>query len=94
MPGIARDLDGRQVLSASAPIAPLGWAVLIEQPLFEAFEPIRASIFRTVGLVLFGVLLSVLVEPRPGAAHGAPDPGADGRSRDGSARATWATASR
>ena len=61
MPGIARDLEGRQVLSASAPIAPLGWAVLIEQPLFEAFEPLRASIFRTVGLVLFGVLLSVLV---------------------------------
>jgi signal transduction histidine kinase len=61
MPGIARDLDGRQVLSASAPIAPLGWAVLIEQPLFEAFEPIRASIFRTAGLVLLGVLLSVLV---------------------------------
>jgi len=61
MPSIARDLEGRQVLSASAPIAPLGWAVLIEQPLFEAFEPLRASIFRTVGLVLFGVLLSVLV---------------------------------
>ena len=61
LPGIARDLDGRQVLSASAPIAPLGWAVLIEQPLFEAFEPIRASVFRTVGLALFGVLLSVLV---------------------------------
>ncbi len=61
MPGIARDLEGRQVLSASAPIAPLGWAVLIEQPLFEAFEPIRASIFRTAALVLFGVLLSVLV---------------------------------
>ena len=61
LPGIARDLDGRRVLSASAPVAPLGWAVLIEQPLFEAFEPIRASIFRTVGLALFGVLLSVLV---------------------------------
>jgi signal transduction histidine kinase len=60
MPSIARDLEGRQVLSASAPIAPLGWAVLIEQPLFEAFEPIRASIFRTVGLAFFGVLLSVL----------------------------------
>jgi signal transduction histidine kinase len=60
MPGIARDLEGRQVLSASAPISPLGWAVLIEQPLVEAFEPIRWSIYRTVGLALFGVLLSVL----------------------------------
>ena len=60
MPSIARDLDGRQVLSASAPISPLGWAVLIEQPLLEAFEPIRWSIIRTVGLALFGVMLSVL----------------------------------
>jgi signal transduction histidine kinase len=60
MPSIARDLDGRQVLSASAPISPLGWAVLIEQPLLEAFEPIRWSIIRTIGLALFGVLLSVL----------------------------------
>src|SRR4029453_14712454 len=60
MPSIARDLDGRQVLSASARISPLGWAVLIEQPLLEAFEPIRWSIIRTIGLALFGVLLSVL----------------------------------
>jgi len=60
MPGIARDLDGRKVLSASAPISPLGWAVLIEQPLVEAFEPIYWSIYRTIGLALFGVLLSVL----------------------------------
>jgi len=60
MPSIARDLDGRQVLSASARISPLGWAVLIEQPLVEAFEPIRWSIIRTIGLALFGVLLSVL----------------------------------
>ncbi len=60
MPSIARDLDGRSVLSASARISPLGWAVLIEQPLLEAFEPIRWSILRTVGLALFGVLLSFL----------------------------------
>src|SRR5262249_57614658 len=55
------DLDDRQVLSGSAPIAPVGWTVLVEQPLVEAFEPIRGSIFRTVGLVLFGILLSVIV---------------------------------
>jgi signal transduction histidine kinase len=61
MPSIARDLEDRQVLSASAPIAPVGWTVLVEQPLVEAFEPIRGSIFRTVGLVLFGILLSVIV---------------------------------
>ena len=99
MPSIARDLDGRQVLSASARISPLGWAVLIEQPLLEAFEPIRWSIIRTIGLALFGVLLSVLASlllarrmvpphPRP---HGRRGRDRGGRSRPpprGAARAT------
>ena len=57
---IARDLQGRQVLTAHAAIAPLGWVVFVEQPLLEAFEPLRASILRTVLLVLLGVALSIL----------------------------------
>ena len=57
---IARDLTGRQVLSASAAIAPLGWLVFVEQPREEAFAPLYASIYRTAVLVLIGVTLSVL----------------------------------
>jgi signal transduction histidine kinase len=57
---IAQDLQGRQVLTAYAPIAPLGWLVFVEQPLVEAFEGIRASIIRAVVLILVGVVLSVL----------------------------------
>jgi signal transduction histidine kinase len=60
-PVIAKDLDGRSVLSASAPVAPLGWSVLIEQPWTEVFEPLRASALRTLSLTLFGVILAVLV---------------------------------
>ena len=35
------------MLTAYAPIAPLGWVVLVEQPLDEAFEPLHASVQRT-----------------------------------------------
>ena len=57
---IAQDLQGRQVLTAFAPIAPLGWLVFVEQPLVEAFEGIRASVIRAALLILVGVALSVL----------------------------------
>jgi signal transduction histidine kinase len=57
---IARDREGRQVLTAYALVPALRWLVFVEQPLAEAFEPIRASVLRTVLLVLVGVALSVL----------------------------------
>ncbi len=40
---IAHDLQGRSVLAASAPVEPLGWFVIVEQPLAEAFAPIRPA---------------------------------------------------
>jgi GAF domain-containing protein len=58
--GIASDLRGHRVLSASAAIPPLRWTVFVEQPLEEAFVPLRASITRTVILVLLGVGLSIV----------------------------------
>jgi signal transduction histidine kinase len=57
---VAKDSAGRQVLTAGAPIAPLGWWVFVEQPLGEALAPLYASVYRTVGLLLAGVVLSVL----------------------------------
>jgi GAF domain-containing protein/HAMP domain-containing protein len=57
---LAQDLAGRPVLSAAAPVAPVGWSVVVEQPLVEAFEALRASIIRTVALVLVGVAISVV----------------------------------
>ena len=56
---IATSLDGRRSLVAHTTIAPLGWIVMVEQPLIEAFAPLRGSILRTALLMLAGVLVSV-----------------------------------
>ena len=56
---IARNLRNQQVLTAHATIPALGWTVFVEQPLEEAFEPLRASVKRTVLLLLLGIALSV-----------------------------------
>jgi len=56
---IARDISGRQILTAHAAIAPLGWLVFVEQPLGEAFAPLYASVYRTVLLLVMGVGISV-----------------------------------
>jgi signal transduction histidine kinase/DNA-binding response OmpR family regulator len=56
---IARSLKGEQILSAYETIDPLGWAVLVEQPLDEAFAPLYASMLRTVGLLLLGLAISI-----------------------------------
>ncbi|MET0487292.1 MAG: GAF domain-containing protein, partial [Candidatus Rokuibacteriota bacterium] len=52
---------GREVLTSHSTITPLGWVVFIEQPLEEAFEPLRASAWRTGLLVVVGIVLSVFV---------------------------------
>ncbi|MFI5339823.1 MAG: GAF domain-containing protein [Candidatus Methylomirabilales bacterium] len=57
---IARNLQGRQVLTAHAAIAPLGWLVFVEQPLAEAFAPLYSAIVRTVVLLFVGLGTSVL----------------------------------
>ena len=51
----ALDIEGRKVLTASAPVAPLGWFVFVETPVEEAYAPLYAAIERT-GLVLLGAL--------------------------------------
>jgi signal transduction histidine kinase len=56
---IARNLQGKEVLTAYASISPLGWHVFVEQPLAEAFAPLYASLLRTGLLLLAGLALSV-----------------------------------
>jgi signal transduction histidine kinase len=56
---IARNLRNQPVLTAHATIPALGWTVFVEQPLEEAFEPLRASVTRTVLLLMLGIALSV-----------------------------------
>jgi two-component system, NtrC family, sensor kinase len=57
---IARNFRGQQMLTAHATIPALGWTVFVEQPLEEAFEPLRASVKRTVLLLMLGICLSVV----------------------------------
>ncbi len=57
---LARDVQGKEVLAAYAPIVPLGWLVFVEQPLGEAFAPLYTSVFRTALLLLVGLGMSVL----------------------------------
>ena len=57
----AKDISGREVLTAHAPVSPLGWTVFVDVPIEEAYAPLYASIARS-GVVLSAVLaLSLLV---------------------------------
>jgi two-component system, NtrC family, sensor kinase len=51
----AFDIEGHKVLTASAPVSPLGWHVFVETPIEEAYAPLYAAIERTA-LVLLGAL--------------------------------------
>src|ERR671923_3081061 len=49
------NLIGEKVFAAYAPIPDLGWAVLIERPVSEAYAPLYASTLRTLLLLLAGL---------------------------------------
>jgi class 3 adenylate cyclase/putative methionine-R-sulfoxide reductase with GAF domain/HAMP domain-containing protein len=51
----ADDIGGHKVLTAYAPVNPLGWFVFVETPVEEAYAPLYRSILRT-GYVLLGAL--------------------------------------
>ena len=69
---LATDLAGNRVLTAYAPIepareqplrgsqkpTPLGWKVLVEQPVSEVYQSLDATVFRTVALLVAGLLFS------------------------------------
>ena len=54
-----RDSDGREVLSASQSIDRLGWRVFVEEPLSEAFAPLKSAIWRTAFLLVAFLLLAI-----------------------------------
>ena len=57
---VAKGLDGGQVLAAHAAIDSLGWLVVAEQPLAEAYAPLRAAFLRGGVILLVGLALAVL----------------------------------
>jgi signal transduction histidine kinase len=57
---LAKDVSGNEVLTAFAPIDPLGWKVFVEQPVSEVYATLNASIVRTGLLILLGLAASVV----------------------------------
>jgi signal transduction histidine kinase len=56
----AQDIRGRNVLTAYAPVTPLGWLVFAELPVDEAYAPLYVSIERSGALLLAGLVLAFL----------------------------------
>jgi signal transduction histidine kinase len=57
---VAQNVQGKEVFSSYALIPSLDWAVIIERPLAEAYEPLYASVFRASGLLLVGLGMALL----------------------------------
>jgi signal transduction histidine kinase/CheY-like chemotaxis protein len=57
---VAKDVRGREVLTAYARVAPLGWLMFVELPTDEAYAPLYAAIWRSGALLLAGLSLAFL----------------------------------
>jgi signal transduction histidine kinase len=57
---VAPNIQGQEVLSSSALIRELDWAVIVDLPTAEAYEALYASIMRTSALFLIGLGLSLV----------------------------------
>jgi signal transduction histidine kinase/CheY-like chemotaxis protein/HAMP domain-containing protein len=54
------DIEGRKVLTAYAPVAPLGWLVFVELPAEEAYAPLNAALQRLALVLLAALCFAVL----------------------------------
>jgi signal transduction histidine kinase len=57
---VAQNVEGRQVLTTYASIAPLGWLVFVELPRDEAYRPLYLTMQRTGMVLLVALGLAVL----------------------------------
>lgn len=57
---LAADLQRRDVVTSSAPVAPLDWKVIVEMPAAETDETYRAVLVRTAGLLAAGLALLIV----------------------------------
>ena len=64
----SENIEGRKVLTAFAPVAPLGWLVFVELPADEAYAPLYAALQRLALVLLaalgFAVLAGMLLAGR------------------------------
>jgi adenylate cyclase len=56
-----RDIVGRPIAAAAAPITGPDWTVIVEQPLSEAFAPIYAALKRTIAFLALGAAFAGLL---------------------------------
>src|SRR4051794_3295233 len=55
------DDKGKPVVALSVHAANVGWTVIAQQPVLEAFEPIRASLWRSLILIATGTIFSLVL---------------------------------
>ncbi len=64
----AKNIQGQEVLTASAPISPLGWTMFVELPVEEAYASLYAALqrlaFVLAGASLFAVLAGIFLARR------------------------------
>src|SRR5499426_4149618 len=56
----ADNIEGRKVLTAYAPVAPLGWLMFVELPAGEAYAPLYAALQRLAFVLLAALAFAVL----------------------------------
>ena len=56
----AEEIQGQRVLVAYAPVAPLGWLMFVELPIEEANAPLYATLYRSVLLLLAGLMFALI----------------------------------
>jgi signal transduction histidine kinase len=56
-----RSGDGEKMVGGWARLEGHGWAVVVEQPLQKALQPMRAALWLLIGVLLFTLLVSLLV---------------------------------
>lgn len=56
-----KDIAGKTVLAAMAPIPGVDWSVIVKQPVAEAFGPIYAALWRTAALLIAGAALAAIL---------------------------------
>jgi len=77
----AQNIQGQEVLTASAPIAPLGWTMFVELPVEEAYASLYAALPAPRHRGLRARRSSRCWPGYFGAAHGRSDPGLARRRR-------------
>lgn len=56
--GEGRNAGDRSAVAAVAPIAGPDWLAVVEEPISEAFEPLRAALWRTASLLIAGAIFA------------------------------------